>query len=50
MSTEGQITPQIRTARSARTLDFCHKFNDRQPFGASLPVTAYAPVQSACFA
>jgi hypothetical protein len=30
--------------------DFPHEFNDRQPCGASLPVTAYVPEGAECFA
>jgi hypothetical protein len=30
--------------------DFPHEFNDRQPCGASPPVTAYVPDGGACFA
>jgi len=30
--------------------DFPHEFNDRQPCGASPPVTAYVPEGARCFA
>jgi hypothetical protein len=30
--------------------DFPHEFRDRQPCGASPPVTAYVPEGAACFA